>query len=160
MSTSLKLRALKTSNEALSDRHLTRPGLRARRMWQWVTLVELYRDEQKNCRDVMDYCRAVTAGDAVSGGASCGYSLHWLLLEPTFFLSLCLCDTADIVCGVRWQTCLLCRTADVSAVLQSRHVCCVTCHKGGMCAVPRSIHVCCFTQQTCLLGDTTGMSAV
>ena len=39
------------------------------------------------------------------------------------------------------QTCLLCDTADMSAV----------CH---------SIHVCCVTQQTCVLCDTADMSAV
>ena len=29
-------------------------------------------------------------------------------------------------CSVTWQTCLLCHTADMSAVLHSKHVCCVT----------------------------------
>ena len=44
------------------------------------------------------------------------------------------------VCCVTQQTCLLGRTADMSAVSHRRHVCCVT-------------------QQTFLLCDTTDMSA-
>ena len=70
--------------------------------------------------------------------------------------------TADIS-GVMQQTCLLCHTADMSAVSHSRHVCCVTqqtcllCHTADMSAVSHSRHVCCVTQQTCLLCHTADM---
>ena len=66
---------------------------------------------------------------------------------------------------VTQQTCLLCHTADMSAVSHSRHVCCDTqqtcllCHTADMSAASRNRHVCCATQQTCLLRHTAEMSA-
>ena len=53
------------------------------------------------------------------------------------------------------QTCLLCRTADMSGVSHHKNVCCVTqqtclrCDTTGMSAVRHSRHVCCVTRQTC-----------
>ena len=70
--------------------------------------------------------------------------------------------TAVIVCCDTQQTCLLCDTADMSAVSHSRHVCCVKqqtcllCQAADMSAVSRSRHVCCITRQTCLLCHTAG----
>ena len=55
------------------------------------------------------------------------------------------------------QACLLCLTADISALTHSRHVChvtqqtCLLCEIADMSAVSHSRHVCCVTQQTCLL---------
>ena len=62
--------------------------------------------------------------------------------------------------------CLLCHTADTSAVSHSSHVCCVTqqtcllCHTADMSAVSDSRHVCRVTQQTYLLCHTADMSPV
>ena len=70
------------------------------------------------------------------------------------------------VCCVTQQTCLLCHTAEMSAVSHSRDVCCVTqqscllCHAADMSAASHSRHVCCVTQQTCLLCHTADMSEV
>ena len=61
------------------------------------------------------------------------------------------------VCCVRQQKCLLCHTADMSAVANSRHACCVT---ADMSVVLHSRRVCCVTEQTCLLCHTANMSAV
>ena len=60
--------------------------------------------------------------------------------------------------SVTQQTCLLCQTADISAVLHSRHVCvcCVTrqiCqlrHTADTCVVSHSRHGCCGPRQTCV----------
>ena len=63
-------------------------------------------------------------------------------------------------------TCLLCRTADLSAVSCSSHVCCVTqqtcllCDTADITAVPHGRHVCFVAQQRCLLCHTADMSAV
>ena len=51
-------------------------------------------------------------------------------------------------CSVTQQKCLLCLTADMSAVSHSRHVCSVT----------HSRHFCSVTQQTCLLCQTSESS--
>ena len=50
-------------------------------------------------------------------------------------------------CPVTQQTCLLCRTADMSAVSHSRHV-----------RWSHSRHVCCAAQHACLLCHTAGTS--
>ena len=60
-----------------------------------------------------------------------------------------LCPTADNVCCVPQQTCLLCQTADMSAVSHSRQACCVTQHACLLCptadasAASHSRLVCC-----------------
>ena len=62
--------------------------------------------------------------------------------------------------------CLLCHTADVSAVWHRRHVCCVTqqtcllCHTADMSTVSHSRYVYSVAQQTCLLCDMADVSAV
>ena len=84
-----------------------------------------------------------------------------------------LCGTANMSavrhsrhpCCVTQQTCLLYDTAGMSAVSRSRHVCCVTqptclCDTTDMSAVRHRTHLCCVTQQTCLLCCPTDMSAV
>ena len=70
-----------------------------------------------------------------------------------FFTGSQLCDTAD-------------RSAHMSAVAHSTHVCCVTqqkclmCHTADMSAFAHSRHVCRVTQPTCLLSHTADMSVV
>ena len=53
--------------------------------------------------------------------------------------------------------CLLCPTADMSAVSHNRHVCCITAHTS---AVSHSRHVCPVIQQSCLLRHMADMAAV
>ena len=67
---------------------------------------------------------------------------------------------------VTQQTCLLCHTADMSALSRSRHVCWVTqltyllCHAADVSAVSRSRHVCWVTQLTYLLCHAADMTSV
>ena len=57
----------------------------------------------------------------------------------------------------RQQTCLLCDTADMSAVGYIRHVCCVT---QRTCLLWDTADMCCVTRQTRRLRDTAEMSAM
>ena len=80
-----------------------------------------------------------------------------------------LCHTAPCsrhVCAVTQLTCLLCDTANLSAMPQSRQVCCATqwtcllCDTANTSAVSHSRHLCCVTQHTSLLSHTANMFAV
>ena len=104
-----------------------------------------------------DFCVSMIGRADIEGSKSNVAMSAWLPPSWTF-----LRPQGSI--GHVFKVCI--RTADMSAVSHSRHVCCAkqqTCllsHTAGTSAVLHTRHGCCVTEQTCLLWHTVDLSAV